>query len=163
LKELSLEEMVNKWNYLYMAVQETLRLEPPARRATPQIVTEDVEIMGKKILKNMPIMFHLLLLHRNPDEYPDPLKFIPERFDPESKHFLNAEGKKRKPASFSPFLGGRRICVGKTFAENIIKSVVPLILSKLEFEFVDPKDYLRKPPNGVFAEPKFNVIAKIYD
>ena len=76
---------------------------------------------------------------------------------------MNAEGKKRKASSFTPFLGGRRICIGKTFAENIIKCVSPVILSKLDFEFVNPENYIRKPPNGLFGAPKFNIRAKILD
>jgi cytochrome P450 len=40
--------------------------------------------------------------------------------------------------SFVPFLGGKRVCVGKTFAENAFKVVLPLILKGYsDFEFVD--------------------------
>ncbi|CDW83902.1 cytochrome family subfamily polypeptide 55 precursor [Stylonychia lemnae] len=104
LEKLSLDKISSQWNYLNLAAQENLRIEPPIRRSSPMIITEDIEILG---------------LQRNANEWPEPLQFIPERFDPSSKHFLTAEGKKRKPASFCPFLGGRRICIGKTFAENI--------------------------------------------
>lgn len=31
--------------------------------------------------------------------------------------------------SFGPFLGGKRVCLGKTFAENVLKSLLPIILS----------------------------------
>ncbi|CDW89828.1 cytochrome p450 4f12 [Stylonychia lemnae] len=163
LQKLSLDEMSNQWNYLCMVVQENLRIEPPARRCTPQIVTEDVEILGKKIPKGIPIVFHFLVLQRNAKEWPEPFKFIPERFDPSSKHFLNAEGKKRKPASFSPFLGGRRICLGKTFAENVIKCIAPLIVSSFDFEILKPEHQQRKPPNGVFAEPVYPMKVRLYE
>ena len=46
--------------------------------------------------------------------------------------------KKRHPYSFTPFMGGKRICIGKTFAEMVGRFVVPAILGKYEFEFVDP-------------------------
>ena len=42
--------------------------------------------------------------------------------------------------SFVPFLGGKRVCVGKTFAETTFKIIFPIILSALDFEFVDPRD-----------------------
>jgi cytochrome P450 len=53
--------------------------------------------------------------------------FIPERFDPSSKYYLTPSGKKRHMNSFGPFLGGKRICVGKTFAEIVSKIVTPII------------------------------------
>ncbi|CDW78703.1 cytochrome family subfamily polypeptide 55 precursor [Stylonychia lemnae] len=163
LQKLSLDEIQSQWKYIFMIAQENLRIEPPLRKSTPQIVTQDIEILGKKILKGMPIIFHFLGLQRNPNEWPEPMQFIPERFDPSSKHFLTAEGKKRKSGSFTPFLGGRRICLGKTFAENIIKCVTPVITSRLDFEVLKPEYRERKPPNGLFAEPVYLMKVKLYD
>ena len=52
--------------------------------------------------------------------------------------------------SFVPFLGGKRVCVGKTFAENSFKVVLPLILKAFsDFEFVDPTHYKQKPLNNI--------------
>jgi cytochrome P450 len=59
--------------------------------------------------------------------------FIPERFDPESKYYLTPDGKKRNPFSFSPFLGGVRICLGKTFVEEVSKVTLPNLLQKFDF------------------------------
>ena len=39
--------------------------------------------------------------------------------------------------SFGPFLGGKRICIGKTFAESILKCIMPLIFNQVDFEFED--------------------------
>jgi cytochrome P450 len=52
--------------------------------------------------------------------------------------------------SFAPFLGGKRVCVGKTFAENSFKVVLPLILKAFsDFDFVDPAHYKHKPLNNI--------------
>jgi cytochrome P450 len=52
--------------------------------------------------------------------------------------------------SFIPFLGGKRVCLGKTFAENSFKVVLPLILKAYkDLEFVDPAHYKHKPLNNV--------------
>jgi cytochrome P450 len=59
---------------------------------------------------------------------------------------LTPSGKKRHPLSFSPFLGGKRICLGKTFAETIAKFVVPSILGKYRFEFKDPETMKHNKP-----------------
>ena len=75
-------------------------------------------------------------LHHNPDEWPEHEKFIPERFDPQSKYYLNSKGLKRHNLSYLPFMGGRRVCLGKTFAEILAKFVVPALLTKFEFEAI---------------------------
>lgn len=83
---------------------------------------------------------------------------MPERFDPSSPYYLTPGGKKRHPMSFTPFLGGKRICLGKTFAENIGKSVLPIILSQVEFKFVEERLYERKYGNSLMKEePKMMV------
>jgi cytochrome P450 len=44
--------------------------------------------------------------------------------------------------SFMPFLAGKRVCVGKTFAENSFKVVMPLILKAFKrINFVNPAHY----------------------
>jgi len=67
-------------------------------------------------------------LHWNTKEWIEPSKYIPERFDPESPYYLTPSGKKRHPMSFGPFLGGKRICLGKTFVETMSKIIGPSIL-----------------------------------
>ena len=86
-------------------------------------------------------MYHLC---NNPNEWIQPRKFIPERFNPENKYYLTPSGSKRNAYSFSPFLGGSRVCIGKTFFEAVGKLAVPSLLSHFKFEFmdgVDPHDF----------------------
>ena len=47
--------------------------------------------------------------------------------------------------SFIPFLGGKRVCVGKTFAETTFKFILPLIMNKFKFEFLDEEQKKLKP------------------
>mmetsp|Transcript_25393 Transcript_25393/g.19133 ORF Transcript_25393/g.19133 Transcript_25393/m.19133 type:complete len:96 (-) Transcript_25393:125-412(-) len=89
----------------------------------------------------MSIFFYMI--HRNPLEWKEPDDFIPERFDPLSDYYLTPAGKKRHPYSFIPFHGGKRICLGKTFAETIAKFVIPAIFGKFEFEFVEPQKWVK--------------------
>jgi cytochrome P450 len=78
-------------------------------------------------------------LHRRKDQWIEPEKYIPERFDPDSKYFLTPSGQKRHHMAFGPFLGGKRICLGKTFVETISKIIGPSILGHFDFEFMDEK------------------------
>lgn len=51
----------------------------------------------------------------------------------------------RNPLTFGPFLGGKRICIGKTFAEVAVRFTVPLLYYHFDFEFVDPNQLIDKP------------------
>ncbi len=41
--------------------------------------------------------------------------------------------------SYIPFLGGKRVCLGKTFAENVFRFIFPMIINAFDFEFVNPE------------------------
>lgn len=95
-------------------------------------------------------MFHLC---NNASEWIEPRKFIPERFNSESKYYLTPKGTKRNPYSFSPFLGGMRICIGKTFVEAVSKFVIPTMLTEFKWEFPEgvDKDKVEYPHNNLAA------------
>ena len=58
--------------------------------------------------------------------------------------------------SFIPFLGGKRICIGKTFAENMMKCILTIFLTKCDFELV--KKERRPTLNFHVNEPEVKVI-----
>jgi cytochrome P450 len=49
--------------------------------------------------------------------------------------------------SFTPFLGGKRICVGKTFADIILKQLISLFVMTFDIEFVDKIHYEKMYPH----------------
>ncbi len=62
-----------------------------------------------------------------------------------------------------PFLGGKRVCIGKTFAENNFMVTLPLVLKAFKsFSFVDSANYSNKHPNNAFMR-KRPVIEIIMD
>ena len=70
---------------------------------------------------------------------------MPERFDTDSEWYKTPSGEKRKPFSFSPFLGGSRVCLGKTFAEITLKFMIPLWYHCFDFELVEEKHKVKQP------------------
>ena len=97
------------------------------------------------------------LLHKDPDQWREPDKYIPDRFNPESPYYLTPSGKKRHPMSFIPFIAGRRICLGKSFAEIVVRVLTPTIVHLFDFEFVNPEHMVNKPGNSL-ADVKEPVI-----
>ena len=96
----------------------------------------------------------------DPIEWPEPRKFIPERFDPTSKWFKRADGTNRNPQSFCPFLGGKRVCLGKTFAEVTVRFTLPLYFHYFEYEFEQDEHKEVRPVyvHGSTDIPKIPVI-----
>jgi len=96
---------------------EALRIQPPVYYSSTVRMTEDVVAGGLHIRRGDQMWIAMSHLCNNPQEWQQPSQFIPERFDNSNPISLTPSGKKRNPYSFSPFLGGVRICLGKTFVE----------------------------------------------
>ena len=92
--------------YTRMVFCESMRLYPPAW-IMARAPREDVELGGYTIEAGSRIFIPPWVVHRNPNVWPDPEGFDPERFrDP----------KAIDPFAFFPFGGGRRMCIGQGFA-----------------------------------------------
>ena len=159
---LTYDSSLNLTYYGY-CMNENLRIEAPVPLSLA-VLTEDT-YLGKYLIKaNDEIDIDMYFLHHNKEEWPESEKFIPERFDSTSKWYLNSKGQKRHPMSFGPFIGGKRICIGKTYFETISKLIGPTVLSHFDFEFLDQELMMKKPPNHFFLDktPKIVVGLKKY-
>jgi cytochrome P450 len=107
---------------LDMAVQETLRLYPPAWIG-PRRAAEDFEFAGHRVRAGLPVNYSSWASHRLPDVFPDPHAFKPERFAPEQRAKL-------PKGAYIPFGGGPRICIGMRFGELEIRAIAAAILDR---------------------------------
>jgi len=105
-------------------IQETLRRRPVLPNAEPRLVKKPVEIGGWEYQPGPCLIANAYLLHHDPDIYPDPYAFKPERF-------LDTQ-----PGTFTwiPFGGGRRRCIGASFATLEMKIVLRAALSAYSVE-----------------------------
>jgi cytochrome P450 family 6 len=119
-------EMIFEMKYLEMVIKETLRKFPPAfnvlRRSKNEFKIPNTNLM---IPGDTDIHVSVYSLHRDPEYFPNPEKFDPERFSPE-----NIE--KIKPFTFIPFGFGQRACIGKRYAS--MKTKIGIAKLVLNFE-----------------------------
>ena len=143
--DLMTTEKVDELEYLKMVYSEVLRFDTPIPVSSTSCFSRDVNILGVNFKKGTAIVVALAEMHRNEREWTDPDSFIPERFDPNSKFFKRPDGSSRNPLAFNPFLGGKRVCLGKTFAETTLKLVLPLYYHHFDFEFVNEEHKKERP------------------
>ena len=79
---------------------------------------------------------------RDPDYFPDPNAFKPERFAEDSTQKVN-------PFAYTPFSAGPRNCIGQKFATMEMKSTISKMLR--HFELL---------PLGPDAKPIINLIMR---
>jgi cytochrome P450 len=108
--------------YLTATVQETLRRRPVLPNAAPRLVKQPVEIGGWTYPPGVCVVANAYLIHHDPEIYPDPYAFQPERF----------LGEQPGTYTWIPFGGGRRRCLGASFALLEMKLVLRAILSRNE-------------------------------
>ena len=106
-------------------------------------------------------------MHKSPKEWIEPQTFNPDRFDHTSPYFKRPDGTNRSGNAFNPFLGGKRICLGKTFAETTLKLTLPLFFYHFDFEYVKEEHKAKRPhyevggPHTIDIPVKFKTKNKV--
>ncbi len=121
-------QLVSDMPRLDMAVDETLRLYPPAWIG-PRLALEPFEIAGTRVAGGTYVNYCSWASHRLPDVFPDPHRFDSERFTPERKAAL-------PKGAYVPFGGGSRTCIGMRFGQMEVKAVATLALQRFRLELL---------------------------
>ncbi|KAL3996729.1 nuclear GTP-binding protein [Sarotherodon galilaeus] len=111
--------------YLDCVINESLRFFPIASRLE-RVAKASVEINGFVIPKGMVVMVPTWPMHRDPEIWPEPEKFKPERFSKENKETID-------PYIYMPFGAGPRNCIGMRFALVVMKLAIVEILQRYSF------------------------------
>jgi cytochrome P450 len=108
--------------YVTATIQETLRARPVLPNVAPRLVAKPIEVGDWSYQPGCSLVANAYLIHHDPDIYPDPYSFRPERFLDEP------------PGTYTwiPFGGGRRRCLGSSFAMLEMKVVLRTLLGVCE-------------------------------
>ncbi|EMT66818.1 Isotrichodermin C-15 hydroxylase [Fusarium odoratissimum] len=125
--------------YLRAFIDETMRMSPPVPADLAREVQEGgIVVDGQYIPKGMKVSTASYCMHHNPDIYPEPFKFRPERWivDENDECGVSSASVCLAESAFMPFSAGPRGCVGK----NLAYLEMSLALAKVVYHFEIRRD-----------------------
>lgn len=142
---------VTELRYMKMVLQELLRVYPSGW-LIPRMAVRDDELGGVRIKAGSQLLISPYVTHRLDEFWERPLKFDPERFNPDTRE-------RRHRYAYFPFGGGPHKCLG----EHLFYLEAPLLLAILLRKFrpvlVSPGPYKAVPAGSV--RPKEPVLMRL--
>ncbi|NP_001165985.1 cytochrome P450 4AB4 precursor [Nasonia vitripennis] len=126
---------IQQLQYLEMCIKESLRLYPSVPFISRQL-KKDLQLKHYLIPSGAIMHVHIYDLHRDANFWPEPEKYDPERFSPDSI-------RNRHPFSYIPFSAGPRNCIGQRFAMMELKASIAHLLHHF---ILEPIDYAHEVP-----------------
>ncbi|KAK9093772.1 hypothetical protein Scep_025241 [Stephania cephalantha] len=122
--------------YLKSIIQETLRLYPPAPLLIPHEAAHECKVEQYDIPSGTIVAMNAWAIHRDPKAWPEPDKFMPERF------MRRDDNNKSKDIMFKfiPFGIGRRGCLGEGLAMHIMTLALGSLLRCFEWDKIGGDD-----------------------
>lgn len=111
----------------------------PFQLPTPSGGTYEVEV-------GTPVTIPVYAIHHDPQYFPDPEHYDPERFSEENKNT-------RHRHSYLPFGDGPRICLGFRFALMQVKAGLATVIRNFEVRSS------RRTPNPFVPDPNYFMLA----
>lgn len=108
--------------YLDATIQEVLRHRPVFLFTIPRVVQRPFELAGATYRPPVQLVGCIYLMQHDPELYPEPQTFRPERFLDVSP----------RPEVWLPWGGGRKRCLGQHFAMLEMRSVLRIVLADLD-------------------------------
>jgi len=137
-------------DYLGATVKETLRARPVIIDVARKL-TGPATIGGYELEKGTFVLPAIAALHYHEDLFPAPEQFRPERF---------LDGKADNYA-WIPFGGGVRRCIGASFAEYEMRTILREFVERAELRAVDPKPEAVRVRNITLAPAKGTRVVQV--
>ena len=120
--------------YLQAVIKEAMRLHPAVGLLLERVVpSTGADILGYRLPVGTIIGMNPWVAARDPEIYPDPDAFRPERWIEASDEELKAMER-----NFLAFGAGSRTCLGKNVSLLEMGKLVPLVLRRFDVELSDP-------------------------
>ncbi|KAJ2722101.1 hypothetical protein GGI07_003543 [Coemansia sp. Benny D115] len=152
------DEQIKELGYLDLIVKETLRKNSILAEIR-RCLAAPVQLGPYTLPKGSIVSVDTWSLHYNPEYFPEPERFIPERFAEDKSALL----KSNVPFTFSPFSNGSRQCIGMKF--SLVEQRIAIALLLLRFEWTLPEgspfwDSTPAAPAGLIYPIGLNISVK---
>lgn len=126
--------------YLRAVIKESMRVLSVVI-GTGRKLAKDVVLSGYHVPKDTHVIMPTLFELASPKQYPQPSKFIPERWLRDNNDHQCPLAKNAHPFTFTPFGFGSRMCVGKRIADLEMEVLIANVIRnfKLEWSYPDIK------------------------
>lgn len=124
-------------HYTRMAIEESMRLYPPAWMFV-RTANEDDVVCGFKIPKESKAMISPYVMHRDQRWWDNPEGFDPERFTPE-------RSANRHKHAYIPFAAGPRMCIGNQFSMMEAQLIAAAVVQKYRLQLVPGEKVVARP------------------
>ncbi|KGO41813.1 Cytochrome P450 [Penicillium expansum] len=129
----------NKLPYFAAVIQEALRLHPSVGMMLARIVPAGgADLCGFHLAEGTEVGINPWVLHRNPEVFPNPDSFRPERWLPSETDEIQRTLMNR---SFFAFGHGAHTCSGRWISLMEMKKVIPSLMLRFEMTLVSEENY----------------------
>lgn len=138
-ERLAEENDLPKLRYLHNVIHETMRMYPTNPFLNIHVASEDCRVGGYDVPRGTMVFVNAYGIHRDPQLWPEPTRFKPERYD-------NGEGEARNLLSFGM---GRRACPGEALALRIFGLVAAVLIQCFDWKRIGEDAVDMTAANGV--------------
>ncbi|KAI8046327.1 hypothetical protein M5D96_002529 [Drosophila gunungcola] len=147
-------DAISDMKYLEACILETAR-KYPALPLLNRVCTQDYPVPDSKLVikKGTPVIISLIGMHRDAENFPEPLSYQPERYMDDNKNY--------NQAAYLPFGEGPRMCIGARMGKVNVKIAIAKVLSNFDLEIRKEKREIEFGVNGVPLMPKDGVPVRL--
>ena len=139
LSEIKGGPKLNSCVYLQACIDETLRRAPPVPSALPrQVLPGGAEIDGQRVPAGTVVGVSAYAIHHDSTYFPEPMRFVPERWIPDATTGVTRESVSRARRAFCAFSLGSRGCLGKALGYLEVKTALAYLL--FEYDVREAED-----------------------